>query len=123
MSQPEPKQGNLMEETSLPSSKAGPDEFKNMSISLFPNAPTGQYHHLHKARASKILFSIMNNLVGRSRDPRDLKVIPNSGAKGAVEEKVSPIFIDTPRTKNTTMIFGNMPVPSTKHIFSIQSIM
>jgi hypothetical protein len=75
-----------MNKTSLPSPKSGFIKLEDPAISLLPDGPACYNHNFRETRAFERLLSPPQNLIVRARKPRDLKIVPNSCTKLAVEE-------------------------------------
>jgi hypothetical protein len=52
-----------------------------------------------------------------------LKIIPNSSAKHAVKEKMSPILHHMCMAKHTIIIISHLPLSSENHVLGVNSIM
>jgi hypothetical protein len=57
------------------------------------------------------------------RDPRNLKIVPNSSTEGTIEEQLSPVLEGSSMTKDAIIIINDMPMPSQKHILCIDPVM
>jgi hypothetical protein len=77
-------------------------------------------------KETRTLERILCSQKGRnsaSRIPWDLKIIPDTSAKYAVEEKMSPVHHHMCRTKHTIIVISHLPMPSENHAFGVNSIM
>jgi hypothetical protein len=80
------KYGDFMNKTRSPSSESWPDEFEDPPISLFPDTPASNSDHFRETWAQERSLGIGQCSKSIPRDPRNVKIIPNSCTEIAVKE-------------------------------------
>jgi hypothetical protein len=90
---------------------------------LLPNTPAGNDDYLCETWTFERTLCCRQGSKSVSRDPWNLQVIPNTCAEIAVEEQMSPVSNYSFLTKNAIMVLSNLPVPSQKHVFRVDSVM
>jgi hypothetical protein len=112
-----PKEGNIMDKITLPSSKSGSLIIENFPISQKPNLPTRCDHHLHEVGFPKLDLALNHHLhelaLEDSSEQADLNCIQKTDA---------PYLHELSSGKAHNGILGNLPMTSLQHILSIQTI-
>jgi hypothetical protein len=80
------KHGDFMNKNRSPSSESWSDELEDPPISLFPDTPASNSDYFRETWAQERFLGIRECSKSTPRNPRNLKIIPNSCTEFAVKE-------------------------------------